>query len=94
MKHAAAIKIIRNCFAHVEVVGIVVEHDPLLGGEVAKVVVRDNELAEALRDNGECARLAAMQSGLDVEVILPSEQGRQAEPRDAAHRDMRRRNRP
>ncbi|NLX97280.1 MAG: hypothetical protein GXY83_13990 [Rhodopirellula sp.] len=80
MEHAAALKIIRDCFAHVAVVRIVVEHDPLIGGEVAKVAVRDDELAEALRGNGKHARQAAMKSRLDVEVVPTSELQRQAEP--------------
>ena len=70
MDRNAALQVIRDCFAHVEVERIVVEHDPLIGGEVAQVVVRDDQLDEALRDNGAHARRAAMQSGLDVEVVL------------------------
>jgi transcription antitermination factor NusA-like protein len=69
----AALQVIRDCFVHIEVERIVVEHDPLVGGEVARVVVRDDQLGEALRNNGEHARRAAMQSGLDVEVVLASE---------------------
>jgi transcription antitermination factor NusA-like protein len=74
MDHSAALKVIRDCFAHVEVERIFVEYDSLAGGEVAKVVVRDDQLSEALRGNGEHARRAAMQSGLTVEVMLVSEQ--------------------
>ena len=74
MDHSAALQVIRNCFAHVEVERIFVEYDPLAGGEVAKVVVRDDQLDEALRDNGFYARKAAMSSGLTVEVVLASEQ--------------------
>jgi transcription antitermination factor NusA-like protein len=70
MDRTAALQIIRDCFAHIEVVRIEVEHDPLIGGEVARVSVRDGQLAEALRDNGEHARRAAIRSGLDVEVVI------------------------
>jgi transcription antitermination factor NusA-like protein len=74
MDRAAALKIVREGFAHVRVERIFVEHDPLAGGDVVKIVVRDDQLAEALRGNGAHARQAAMQSGLDVEVVLASEQ--------------------
>lgn len=70
MDRASALEVIRDAFAHVEVERVVVEYDPLVGGEIAKVVVRENQLADALRDNGAHARRAAMQSGLDVEVVL------------------------
>lgn len=73
MDRDAVLKVIRGCFAHVEVERIVVEFDPLIGVEIAKVVVRDDQLTEALRGNGEHARQAAMKSGLNVEVVLPSE---------------------
>ncbi len=73
MDRDAAIQVIRDCFAHVTVERIVVAYDSLVGGEVAKVVVKDDQLAEARRNNGEHARRAAMQSGLDVEVVLASE---------------------
>ncbi len=73
MDRDAALQVIRECFTHVAVERIVVEYDSLVGGEVAKVVVRDDQLDEALRNNGEHARRAAMQSGLDVEVVLASE---------------------
>ena len=70
MDRASALDIIRDSFAHVVVERIVVEYDPLFGGEVVKVIVRDDQLADALRDNGAHARLAAVRSGLDVEVVL------------------------
>jgi transcription antitermination factor NusA-like protein len=70
MEREAALRVIRDCFAHVEVVRIVVEYDPVFDGEVAKVVVREDQIAEALRGNGEHARRAAVGSGLDVEVVV------------------------
>ena len=71
MDRALALDIIRDSFAHVVVERVVVEYDPLFGGEVAKVVVREDQLADALRDNGAPARRAAVRSGLDVEVCWP-----------------------
>ena len=73
MGRDAALQVILECFAHVEVERIVIEYDPLVGGEIAKVVVRGDQLAKALRGDGEQARRAAMQSGLAVEVALASE---------------------
>jgi transcription antitermination factor NusA-like protein len=73
MDRTAALQIIGDCFAHVDVVRIVVEYDPLFGREIAKVLVREEQLAQALRGNGEHARRAAMQPGLDVEVVLASD---------------------
>jgi transcription antitermination factor NusA-like protein len=61
---------IRNAFAHVDVEAIVIEYDPLIAAEVAKVIVRDDQLSEALRENGLHAKTAAIQSGLHVEVVL------------------------
>lgn len=80
MDREDALKVIRAWFAHVDVERIVVPYDPLFGREVAKVVVREDQLAEALRGNGDHARRAAMQSGLDVEVTLASEGTKPAEP--------------
>jgi transcription antitermination factor NusA-like protein len=73
MTREESLQIIRNAFSHVEVLDIVVEDDSMVGGEVAKVVVRDEQLAEALRGNGVHARRAAMESGLNVEVVPPEE---------------------
>jgi transcription antitermination factor NusA-like protein len=70
MDREAALQVIRDCFVNVDVEQIAVEYDPLIGSEIAKVVVRDDQLAEALRLDGERARRAAMLSGLDVEVLL------------------------
>jgi transcription antitermination factor NusA-like protein len=73
MDREAALRAIRECFSHVEVERIFVEYDPLVEEEIAKVVVRDDQLSEAVRRNGEPARLAAKQSGLAIEVVLRSD---------------------
>ncbi len=73
MTQDESLQIIRNAFSHIEVVDIVLGYDPLAEGVIAKVVVRDHELTKALRKNGRHARTAAMQSGIDVEVVTESE---------------------
>jgi transcription antitermination factor NusA-like protein len=73
MTQDESLKIVRRMFAHVEIVRLVVEYDPLAGGEVAKIYVRHNQLEAALGKNGSNARRAAMQSGMDVEVLLSQE---------------------
>jgi transcription antitermination factor NusA-like protein len=64
------IEIIRDAFAHVDVRSITVEYDPIVEEEVARVAVRDDQLSEALRDNGADARRAAINSGIAVEVVV------------------------
>lgn len=73
MDRDLALKIVRDSFAHVDVERIFVEHDPEMGGEVATVVVREDQLAGALRANGAHPRRAAMESGQTVEVVLAKE---------------------
>lgn len=70
MTRDESLQVIRSAFAHVDVLGIVVEYDPLVEEQVAKVIVRDEQLSDALRDNGYHAREAAMRSGLTVEVVV------------------------
>ena len=72
MSQKEAVEIIRKAFADVEVVKIVVEYDSIVGGKVAKVFVRDDQLEAALVENGVIPRRAAIESGLDVEVVLAS----------------------
>jgi transcription antitermination factor NusA-like protein len=73
MTRDESLQVIRSAFVHVDVLGIVVEYAPLVEEDVAKVVVRDEQLADALRENGVHARKAAMQSGMAVEVVLQSD---------------------
>ncbi len=70
MDHSAAINVIRSWFSHVHVEKVIVQFEADIGGDVAKVVVRDDQLDNALRNNGWHARQAAIQSGLNVEVVL------------------------
>ena len=70
MDHSAAINVIRSWFSRVHVEKVIVQYDADIGGDVAKVVVRDDQLDDALRNNGWHARQAAIQSGLNVEVVL------------------------
>jgi transcription antitermination factor NusA-like protein len=73
MSQDEAIKVIRGAFAHVDVQKIVVEYDPIVQEDVAKVYVSNTQLDEALEDNGAHARRAAMESGLSVEVVMSEE---------------------
>ena len=73
MDREIALRIIRDCFTHVKVERIFVEYDALADGEVAFVVIPDDQLEEAFRENGFHPRQAAMRSGLTVEVLMSSE---------------------
>lgn len=73
MDRTAVLEIIRNGFTDIEIERIFIVHDPLIGGEVAQVVLREDQLEDALRGNGVPARRAAMESGLDVEVVLTTD---------------------
>lgn len=73
MNRAESLQIIRDAFSHIEVLAIVVEHEPLVEEEVAKVVVRKDQLEDALRGNGYHPRQAAIRSGMTVEVVLRDE---------------------
>ncbi len=70
MSEEESLGIIRAVFADVAIERIVVEYDPIVPGRVAKVFVREDRLEAALGDNGAKARRAAMESGLDVEVVV------------------------
>jgi hypothetical protein len=70
VSHEESLTLIRQAFAHVEIDKIVVENEPLTGSEIAKVFVRDDQLDAALADNGVHARRAAMETGIDVEVMM------------------------
>jgi transcription antitermination factor NusA-like protein len=78
MTRDESLQVIRGAFAHVDVLDIVVEYDPLVEEDVAKVVVRDAQLDDALGENGCHARDAAMRSGIAVEVVLENERDRLA----------------
>ena len=70
MSHERAVEIVRDNFSHVDVEKLVVEHDPVIGEDVAKVFVLESQLEEALGKDSIHARLAAIRSGLTVEVVL------------------------
>ena len=69
MLNAESLEIIRRNFAHVSVRKIEFVDDPEFG-RLVKVYVTDGDLSAALGENGTTARRAAMQSGIDVEVIV------------------------
>jgi transcription antitermination factor NusA-like protein len=64
---------VANAFQHVDVVRTFMQHDPDIGGQVAKVVVDDADLELAFGPNGVYPRLAAMLTQTDVEIVLPHE---------------------
>ena len=67
---------IRAALHPAEIERIVVEFDKDLREEIAKVIVREDQLDLALQNYGLAARQAAMQSGMSVEVVLDSERNR------------------
>ena len=52
---------------------VVIEHDPIVGGPVAKVVVNDDQLSDAIGPDSVFPRLAAMLTATDIEIVLPHE---------------------
>ncbi len=66
-------KLIRMAFAPVKVEQIVIGHDDLTAGDLAKVYVADSDLKAALGDNGSVPRFAAMYANVDIELLPLSE---------------------
>lgn len=64
-------QIIRDAFFHV-VERIVVEYDPVIEEDVAKVYVSDDQLDAALGEGGLYPRHVAMKAGLAIEFVLAS----------------------
>lgn len=69
MTRARSLRIIRDAFAHVAVERIVVEYDPSVEEDVAKIYVRAEHLVAALGADGFYPRGVAMKSGLSIEVV-------------------------
>jgi len=78
MDQDARFRIVRACFAHVDVERIFVEHSPRFGYDIVKVIVPDDQLAAALRNGGAHAEQAARESGSNLEVV-PASRVRAAE---------------
>jgi hypothetical protein len=70
MTREQSLQIIRDAFSHIEVERIVVEFDPLLEEDVAKVYVKEDELDGALGADGFYPRGVAIKAGLAIEVVL------------------------
>lgn len=70
MTHEQSLQIIRDAFSHVEVERIVVEYDPVVEEDVAKIYVSDEQPEAALGDDGFYPRGVAMKAGLAIEVVL------------------------
>jgi transcription antitermination factor NusA-like protein len=79
MSQDESLLVIRSFFTHVDVLDIVVAYDALADAEVAKVVVSEDQIAVALRNNGFHPRQAAIRSGISIEVVSPEELRRDAE---------------
>jgi transcription antitermination factor NusA-like protein len=62
--------VIRKALSHVEIEDIIIEYDPLADGDVANVIINEDQLEAALGDGGANARRAAMESGMNVEIVL------------------------
>ncbi|QDV61128.1 hypothetical protein [Crateriforma conspicua] len=73
MTQEHSLQIIRDAFSHVIVDRIVVEYDPIVEEEVAKIYVADEQLEAALGDDGLYPRTVAMKAGLSIEVTLSHE---------------------
>jgi transcription antitermination factor NusA-like protein len=70
MTREESLQIIRDAFSHVDVKRIVVEYDPVVEKDVAKIYVRDDQLDAALGEDGFFPRGVAMKVGLTIEVVL------------------------
>ncbi|QDT71477.1 hypothetical protein [Lacipirellula limnantheis] len=70
MTREQSLHIIREAFSHVDVERIVVEYDPAVEEDVAKVYVSDDQLDAALGDDGFYPRGVAMKAGLAIEVVV------------------------
>ncbi len=67
-----SLQIIRDAFSHVDVERIVVEYDPEVEEDVARVYVSDDQLDAALGEDGSYPRGVAMKAGIAIEVVLSS----------------------
>lgn len=70
MTREQSLQIIHDAFSHVEVERIVVEYDPAVEEDVAKIYVSDEHLDAAFGVDGFYPRAGAMQAGLAIEVVL------------------------
>ena len=70
MTRDQALDEIRNSFSDITIERVVIEYDPALKADIARVFVRVDQLERALEMNGARARRAAMLSGFDVEVLV------------------------
>lgn len=68
MTQDESLTIIRKAFAHIDVVKITVAYDDDCGEMLAKVYVPEAQLGDAIGEEGEIARQAAIQSGMSIEV--------------------------
>jgi transcription antitermination factor NusA-like protein len=73
MTREQSLQIIRDAFSHVEVQRIVVEYDPQVQQDVAKVHVCEDQLDAALGEDGMYPRDVAIEAGLVIEVVLAGE---------------------
>jgi len=72
MTRQQSLQIIRDAFSHVHVDRILVEYDPVVGEDVAKVFVSDDQLDAALGEDGSYPTAVAMKAGLALEIVLSS----------------------
>jgi transcription antitermination factor NusA-like protein len=70
MTQEQSLQIIRDAFSQVDVERIVVEYDPAVEEDVAKINVSDEQLEAALGQYGFYPRGVAMKVGLAIEVVL------------------------
>ncbi len=70
MTREQSIQIIRDAFSHIEVKRIVVEYDPTVEEDVARIYVADAQLEAALGNDEMYPRGVAMKAGLAIEVVL------------------------
>ena len=68
MTQEESVAIIRKAFAHVDVVEITVAYDDDCGEMKAMVYVPEEQYGDAIGEEGQIARQAAMDSGLSIEV--------------------------
>jgi transcription antitermination factor NusA-like protein len=62
------LKIICSALGNIEPTQVTFKRDPSTGTMVAKVELRPQQLAGALRENGRFVREAAMRTGIDIDV--------------------------
>ena len=68
MTQEESLAIVRRAFAHVDVVKITVAYDEDCGEMKAIVYVPEEQYGDAIGDEGEIARNAAIESGMSIEV--------------------------